>query len=119
MAPGAKRISAVTSPVAGSNSSVLTSQPGNLVFCHSMSAGRTTWECAPAGSLVLVMASICSLLLDDWYSLRDPRVNERKRDFAMLAIHHEIGIERQHGVLVMNLGHPHDTCIRKRHRPVP
>src|SRR5262249_6114092 len=44
-APGAKRINAVTSPVSRSNNSVLTSQPGKRVFCHSILAGRTTWEC--------------------------------------------------------------------------
>src|SRR3954465_185748 len=42
--PGAKRISAVINPVARSNSSVLASQPGKRVFCHSMSCGRTIWE---------------------------------------------------------------------------
>ena len=35
-APGANRISAVISPVLRSNSSVLASQPGKRVFCHSM-----------------------------------------------------------------------------------
>src|SRR3954464_7129887 len=43
-APGAKRISAVINPVARSNSSVLASQPGKRVFCHSMFSGRTMWE---------------------------------------------------------------------------
>src|SRR4051794_33796614 len=43
-APGANRISAVINPVERSNSSVLASQPGKRVFCHSMSCGRTMWE---------------------------------------------------------------------------
>ena len=49
-APGAKRISAVISPVERSNSSVFASQPGKRVFCHSMLCGRTTWECVSAVS---------------------------------------------------------------------
>src|SRR5262249_33433097 len=36
---------AVTTRVSRSNNSVLTSQPGKRVFCHSILAGRTTWEC--------------------------------------------------------------------------
>src|SRR5579872_940058 len=47
-APGAKRIKAVTRPVARSNNRVLASQPGKRVFCHSMSWGRTRWECLSA-----------------------------------------------------------------------
>src|SRR3954452_23569291 len=45
MAPGANFINAVISPVVRSNSSVLASQPGNRVFCHSMVEGRTRCEC--------------------------------------------------------------------------
>src|SRR5258708_9536561 len=47
-APGANRISAVIRPVERSNSSVLASQPGKRVFCHSIPAGRTRWECVSA-----------------------------------------------------------------------
>src|SRR5215218_2469106 len=47
-APGANRIRAVIRPVLRSNSSVLASQPGKRVFCHSMLAGRTRWECVSA-----------------------------------------------------------------------
>ena len=39
---GANRISAVIRPVVRSNKSVLASQPGKRVFCHSMPSGRTT-----------------------------------------------------------------------------
>jgi len=37
----------------------------------------------------------------------------------MFAIDHEIGIERQHGVQLVDLGHPHNTRIGKRHWSVP
>src|SRR6476660_5592801 len=47
-APGANRINAVIRPVLRSNSSVLASQPGKRVFCHSMLSGRTRWECVSA-----------------------------------------------------------------------
>src|SRR5215216_2763838 len=47
-APGANRIRAVIRPVSRSNSSVLASQPGKRVFCHSMLSGRTRWECVSA-----------------------------------------------------------------------
>src|ERR1700720_492 len=49
---------AVTRPVFGSNSSVLTSQPGKRVFCHSILAGRTIWECLASSVLLCVMASM-------------------------------------------------------------
>ena len=38
-------------------------------------------------------------------------VNEQERLPAVFAIDHEIGIERQHGVLLIDFGHPHDACI--------
>ena len=38
---------------------------------------------------------------------------------AMFAIDREIGIERQYGVPLIDFGHPHDTRIGERHRPVP
>ena len=62
-APGAKRISAVISPVERSNSSVFASQPGNRVFCHSMFCGFTTWECVSAVSCLAfgVTASMAML----------------------------------------------------------
>ena len=34
---------------------------------------------------------------------------------AMFAVDHEIGIERQHGILIVNFGHPHNTRIGERH----
>src|SRR5215471_4147039 len=36
-----------------------------------------------------------------------PRENESKRLVAMFAIDHEVGIERQHGILIMIFGHQH------------
>jgi hypothetical protein len=30
---------------------------------------------------------------------------------AMFTVDHEIGIERQHGILIVNFGHPHNTRI--------
>ena len=42
-----------TRPVAGSNSSVLTSQPGKRVFCHSMSAGRDDMRMLVGNGLAL------------------------------------------------------------------
>src|SRR5262249_29163320 len=59
-APGAKRISAVTSPLPRSNNSVLTSQPGKRVGCHSILAGRTTCECCSDFCAFAVMASMGS-----------------------------------------------------------
>jgi len=38
---------------------------------------------------------------------------------AMFAIDREIGIERQHGILLVDFGHPHDARIGERHRSVP
>jgi hypothetical protein len=46
------------------------------------------------------------------------RVNERKRVTAALAIDQEIGIEREHGVPVVELGHSHYASIGKGHRAV-
>ena len=37
---------------------------------------------------------------------------------AMFTVHREIGIERQHGILVMDFGHPYNTCVSERHRLV-
>jgi hypothetical protein len=37
---------------------------------------------------------------------------------AMFTVDHEIGIERQHGMLIVNFGHPHDTRIGERHWPI-
>ena len=37
----------------------------------------------------------------------------------MFAIDREIGIERQYGMPLIDFGHPHDTRIGERHRPVP
>ncbi len=34
---------------------------------------------------------------------------------AMLTVNDEIGIKRQHGVLIVNFGHPHNTRIGERH----
>jgi hypothetical protein len=36
----------------------------------------------------------------------------------MLTINEKIGIEWHHVVMLVNLGHPHDARIRKRHRPI-
>src|SRR5258708_38157647 len=50
----------VARPDLGSNSSGLAQQPGKLVFCHSISAGRTTCECSsmPIGLVLGVTASM-------------------------------------------------------------
>ena len=37
---------------------------------------------------------------------------------AMFTVDHEIGIERQHRILIVNFGHPHDTRIGERHWPI-
>ena len=37
----------------------------------------------------------------------------------MFAVDGEIGIERQHRLPLMELGHPHDAGIGKRDWPVP
>ena len=37
---------------------------------------------------------------------------------AMFTVDHEIGIERQHGILTVNFGHPHNTRIGERHWPI-
>jgi hypothetical protein len=37
---------------------------------------------------------------------------------AMFAVDYKIGIERQHGILIVNFGHPHNTRIGERHRPI-
>ena len=34
---------------------------------------------------------------------------------AMFTVDHEIGIERQHGILIVHFGHPHNTRIGERH----
>lgn len=34
---------------------------------------------------------------------------------AMFTVDHEIGIERQHRILIVNFGHPHNTGIGERH----
>src|SRR6478736_9436100 len=64
-APGAKRISAVIRPVFGSIISVLTSQPGNRVGFHSMSAGLTRCECSSAWVCFGVTASMTILRVRD------------------------------------------------------
>jgi hypothetical protein len=43
-------------------------------------------------------------------------MNEFERDSAMFAIDREIGIERQHGMPRVDLGHSHDTGVSERHR---
>ena len=45
-------------------------------------------------------------------------INEREWVTATFAIDREIGIERQHGVSLVDLGHPHDARIGERHRSV-
>lgn len=37
---------------------------------------------------------------------------------AMFTIDHEIGIERQHGIEVVDFGHPYHTRIGERHWPI-
>jgi hypothetical protein len=46
-------------------------------------------------------------------------MNKREGSSAMFAIDCEIGIERQHGVLLIDLGYPHDARIGERHRSIP
>lgn len=53
------------------------------------------------------------------YRLNGRRMNERKWNAAMFAIDRKIGIQRQHGVLLIDLGHSYDTRISQRHRSVP
>src|SRR6202023_472877 len=56
---GQHRASAVIRPVVRSNSSVLASQPGKRVFCHSMFCGRTRCECVSvAAESFGIMASM-------------------------------------------------------------
>jgi hypothetical protein len=43
---------------------------------------------------------------------------ESKRLMAMFTVDHEIGIERQHGILIVNFGHAHNTRIGERHWPI-
>jgi len=43
---------------------------------------------------------------------------ENKRLMAMFTVNHEIGIERQHGILIVNFGHPYNTRVGKRHWPI-
>ncbi len=45
-------------------------------------------------------------------------INEREWVAAMFPIDREIGIERQHNVLLVDLGHPHNARIGERHRSV-
>jgi hypothetical protein len=45
-------------------------------------------------------------------------MNEDERDATMFAVDNKIGIERPNGVLLVDFGHPHDTCISERHRSV-
>ena len=37
---------------------------------------------------------------------------------AMFTVDHEIGIERQHRILIVNFSHPHNTRIGERHWPI-
>ncbi len=43
-------------------------------------------------------------------------MDQRNRLAAMFPIHHKIGVECEHRVPVIDLGHSHNTCIRQRHR---
>ncbi len=43
---------------------------------------------------------------------------ECKRLVAMFTVDHEIGIERQHGILIVNFGHPYNTRVGERHWPI-
>ena len=47
------------------------------------------------------------------------RVNERQGDPAVLTIDQKIGIERQHRVTLVHLGHPYDASVGERHRSIP
>jgi hypothetical protein len=40
---------------------------------------------------------------------------QSKRLMAMFAVDHEIGIERQYGMLIVNFGHPYNTRVGERH----
>ena len=46
------------------------------------------------------------------------RENEHKRLMAMFTVDHEIGIKRQHRILIVNFGHPYDTRVGERHWPI-
>ena len=83
------------------NYSVLSEQLWELNSLHTISRGAIT----------------LAKVLRDRLVVR--RVNERERDAAMFAIDREIGIERQYGVPLIDFGHPHNTRIGERHRPVP
>jgi hypothetical protein len=37
---------------------------------------------------------------------------------AMFTVDHEIGIECQHSILIVNFGHPHNTRVGERHWPI-
>ena len=52
-------------------------------------------------------------------SVRRCRANKCKRDPAVLPIDQEIGIQCQHSMPVMDLGHSYDACVSQRHRRVP
>jgi hypothetical protein len=37
---------------------------------------------------------------------------------AMFTVDHEVGNERQHGILIVNFGHPYNTRVGERHWPI-
>jgi len=43
---------------------------------------------------------------------------ERKRLMAMFTVDHEIGIERQHRILIVNFRHPYNAGVGERHWPI-
>ncbi len=67
----------------------------------------------------MFLATFDSLFIADRGRLSFRRVNERERNAPVFAIDRKIGIKRQHGVLLVDLGHSHDTRIGQRHRSVP
>jgi hypothetical protein len=44
--------------------------------------------------------------------------NETKRFMAMFTVDHEIGIEGQHSILIVNFRHPYNTRVGERHWPI-
>ena len=59
-----------------------------------------------------------TIVIGDRHYLPRFWVDERKRGAAMLAIDRKIGIECQHSVPLIELGHSYDTGVGERHRPV-
>jgi hypothetical protein len=75
-------------------------------YARAVTAAFSTMRFAPAATRAAVTSSAC-----EQSRLRQFRMNELERNSAMFAIDCEIRIERQHGVPLVDLGHPHDAGV--------